>query len=158
FTAIAQDSYNRKDTNSVTVNLPATVGCVYDLNGNLTSDGTRGFDYDDENQLIRVTVTNSWKSELTYDGRMRRRIRKEFTWSGTWAQTTEVRYIYDGMLVIQERDVNNLPTVNYTRGHDLSGTLQGAGGIGGLLARTDAANGQAAFDHADGNGHVTATV
>ena len=68
FTAIAQDGYNRKDTNSVTVNLPATVGYVYDLNGNLTSDGTRGFDYDDENQLIRVTVTNSWKSEFTYAG------------------------------------------------------------------------------------------
>jgi len=69
-----------------------------------------------------------------------------------------VRYIYDGMLVIQERDVNNLPTVNYTRGHDLGGTLQGAGGIGGLLAWTDAANGQAAFYHADGNGNVTAMV
>ena len=34
--------------------------------------------YDNENQMIRVTVTNSWKSEFTYDGRFRRRIRKEF--------------------------------------------------------------------------------
>src|SRR5206468_3124911 len=39
FSAIAQDSYNRKDTNTVTVNLPATVSCTYDFNGNLTSDG-----------------------------------------------------------------------------------------------------------------------
>jgi len=156
FIAIAQDGYNRKDTNSVTVNLPATVNYIYDANGNLTSDGTRGFDYDDENQLTRITVTNSWKSEFTYDGRMRRRIRKEFTWSGSWAQTAEVRYIYDGMLVIQERDANNLPTVTYTRGRDLSGSLQGAGGIGGLLARTDAASGQSACYHSDGNGNVTA--
>ncbi len=158
FTAIAQDSYNQKDTNSVTVYLPATVTYLYDANGNLTSDGTRGFDYDDENQLIRVTVTNSWKSEFTYDGKFRRRIRKEFTWSGSWVQTAEVRYIYDGMLVIQERDLNNLPMVTYTRGRDLSGSLEGAGGIGGLLSRTEMANGQTAYFQADGNGNVTALV
>jgi YD repeat-containing protein len=132
---------------------------IYDLNGNLTSDGTRGFDYDDENQLIRVTVTNSWKSEFTYDGKFRRRIRKEYAWQNSaWAQTAEVRYIYDGMLVIQDRDGNNLPTVMYTRGRDLSGSLQDAGGIGGLLARTEAANGQSAWYHADGNGNVTAMI
>jgi YD repeat-containing protein len=32
------------------------------------------------------------------------------------------------------RDGNNVPTVSYTRGRDLSGTLRPAGGIGGLLA------------------------
>jgi len=159
YNAIAQDSYNRKDTNSVTVNLPATVSCLYDLNGNLISDGTRGFEYDDENQLVRVTVTNSWKSEFTYDGKFRRRIRKEFTWQNSaWMRTSEVRYIYDGMLVIQERDANNLSAVTYTRGRDLSGSLQGAGGIGGLLGRTDAANGESACYHADGNGNVTCLI
>ena len=159
FAAIAQDSYNRKDTNSVVFNLPATVSYIYDLNGNLTSDSTRGFEYDDENELIRVTVTNSWKSEFTYDGRMRRRIRKEFTWqTSAWLQTNEVRYIYDGNLEIQWRDGNNLPTLTVTRGYDLSGSLQGAGGIGGLLARTDAANGQTAYFQADGNGNITALI
>src|SRR5207247_7457895 len=143
FTSIAQDSYGRQDTNAVTVNLPSTVSYIYDLNGNLTSDGTRGFDYDDENQLIRVTVTNSWKSEFVYDGRMRRRIRKEFIWrSGAWVQSNEVRYIFAGSLEIQTRDGNNLRTVTFTRGRDLSGSLRGAGGIGGLLARTDAASAQ----------------
>jgi len=33
FTAIARDSYGRQDTNSVTAYLPATLSCVYDLNG-----------------------------------------------------------------------------------------------------------------------------
>src|SRR5213076_298447 len=94
YTAIASDSYGRTDTKSVSITLPASVNYIYDLNGNLTSDGTRGFDYDDENQLLRVTVTNTWKSEFIYDGRMRRRIRKEFTWQNSaWAQTAEVRYI-----------------------------------------------------------------
>src|SRR2546428_1901505 len=65
---------------------------------------------------------------------------------------------YDGNLEIQWRDGNNLPTLTLTRSRDLSGSLQGAGGIGGLLARTDAANGQTACFHADGNGNVTAMV
>ncbi len=159
FAAIASDSLGRRDTNSVSVNLPATVNYIYDLNGNLNSDGTRGFEYDDENELIRVTVTNTWKSEFTYDGRMRRRTRKDFTWQNSvWVVTNEVRYIYDGNLEIQCRNGNNLPTLAMTRGLDLSGDLQGAGGIGGLLARTDTGNGQTAYFHTDGNGNVTALI
>ena len=69
-----------------------------------------------------------------------------------------MRYIYDGNLEIQWRDGNNLPTLTLTRGRDLSGSLQDAGGIGGLLSRTDAASGQTAYFHADGNGNVTALI
>jgi len=36
--------------------------------------------------------------------------------------------------------------------------LEGAGGIGGLLARTDHGSGETAYYHADGNGNVTALV
>ncbi len=82
FTAVAKDTYGRSDTNSITVNLPATPSFQYDGNGNLTSDGTRTFDYDDENQLIRMTVTNAWKSEFVYDGQGRRRIRREYAGIG----------------------------------------------------------------------------
>ena len=73
FTAIAQDSYGRKDTNVSTVNLQSPVSFTYDQNGNLTSDGSRNFAYDDENQLISVWVTNAWRSDFAYDGKMRRR-------------------------------------------------------------------------------------
>src|SRR6185503_3532149 len=112
YTAIAKDAYGRRDTNSLTVNLSGTNSYTYDLNGNLLSDGTRGFDYDDENLLIRVTMTNSWKSEFSYDGKMRRRIAKDFIWNGSsWAQAKETRYVYDGNAVVQERDTNNLPQV-----------------------------------------------
>ncbi len=85
--------------------------------------------------------------------------------SSAWVLTNEVRYVYDGNLVIQERNGNNLPTVTYTRGKDLSGTMEGAGGIGGMLARTD--NGlltsgsyllATALYHADGNGNIMALV
>jgi RHS repeat-associated protein len=60
------------------------------------------------------------------------------------------------MLPIHERDSNNVVQVTYTRGLDLSLSLSGAGGIGGLLARTDA-NGST-FYHADGSGNVTALI
>ncbi len=144
---------------------PFTATFQYDVKGDLTSDGRRGLDYDDENQLTRITVTNSWKTEFTYDGLFRRRIRKEFTWqNSTWVPSNEVRYFYDGRLVIQERDGNNLPVVSYSRGSDLSGSRQGAGGIGGLLARTDhgqltTGNGQPhAIYQTDGNGNITALL
>ncbi len=53
----------------------------------------------------------------------------------------------------QEQDASGNVLVTYTRGLDLSGTFQGAGGIGGLLARTDS-NGSA-FYHADAGGNIT---
>jgi len=172
YTATAQDTYGRQDTSTVTVNLPLTNTFAYDLNGNLLTDGTRSFSYDDENELSSVWVTNVWRSDFAYDGLMRRRIRREYLWqSGTWTLQSEIHYVYDGNLVVQERwfgassaGLIAQDTITYTRGSDLSGTLQGAGGIGGLLARTD--NGQLtgelssahAYYHCDGNGNVTALV
>lgn len=140
FTAIAKDSYGRMDTNTVQTYYPSHENFSYDLNGNLTNelDG-RVFAYDDENQLTAVWVTNTWLSTFTYDGKFRRRIRREYNWqssTSTWQLTNEVHYIYDGNVVVQERDGNNLPQVTYTRGLDISESLQKSGGIGGLLART----------------------
>ena len=162
FTAIAQSSTGIFNTNSIAVNLPVTSAMTFDANGNMTWDGAKAFEYDDENQLVRVTQTNVFKSEFTYDGLGRMRVKKEYTWSGSWALTSETRYIYDRMLVIQERGANNAPLVSYTRGKDLSGGMQGAGGIGGMLARTDHATAsvllKTAFYHADGNGNITALL
>ena len=140
YTATASDSLGRHSTNTVTVSITTNTTFQYDGNGNLTNDGLRNFVYDDENQLIQVSVPNQWLTQFAYDGKMRRRIRQECaSQNGVWVQTNEVFYVYDGNLVIQERDVNNLPTTTYTRGKDLSGSLEGAGGIGGLLARTSQA-------------------
>jgi RHS repeat-associated protein len=78
---------------------------------------------------------------------------------GGWTLSSGIEYIYDGNRVIQERDINNNPTVSYTRGNDLSGSLEGAGGIGGLLARSDTYSAGNFTDHnyyhADGNGNIT---
>ena len=126
---------------------------VYDLNGNLRTNGNQVLDFDDENQLIRVTVTNAWKDEFTYDGKFRRRIEKDFTWSGSaWTETNEIRFIYDGNSVIEERNSNNVPVVTYTR----TG--------GSLLARSDHSLPPTpyysvhSYYHTDGNGNVTMLI
>ena len=145
YTAIGQDNIGRLSTNSVTVNCLETNNFTYDYNGNLTSDGTRNFAYDDENQLVGVWVADVWSNNFVYDGLMRKRIERDYSWSGgAWVETNEVHYVYDGNLVAQERYFDPqlstqtpIDLITYTRGADVSDTLQGAGGVGGLLARTD---------------------
>src|SRR5208337_161255 len=65
----------------------------------------------------------------------------------------------DGMRAIQWRNQTNGPLYSYTWGNDLSGSLEGAGGIGGLLARSDSYVSGSPTNHsyymADGNGNVT---
>jgi RHS repeat-associated protein len=157
FTNVATNLYGFAVTNIITVNLPATVTLQYDSNGNLTNDGTRSFYFDAENQLTNVSIAGQWQVAFVYDGLNRRRITRDYAWQSTnWVETNEVRYLYDGMLVLQERDTNNNPQVTYTRGLDLSLTRQGGGGIGGLLARTDATGSY--YFHSDGSGNVTALM
>jgi len=138
----------------------------YDQNGNLVSWNGDTYVYDDENRLIEIRDDSgcSHKTDFTYDGFGRLRIRDEYTgyvdpvygycdW--TWA--SETRYIYDGWRVIEERDSGNNPQVAYTRGLDLSGSLEGAGGIGGLLARSDLTTFPETdtYYHCDGVGNIT---
>ena len=151
----------------------------YDGNGNLTNanGGTNAFIYDDENRLVQwyyyqagtPTTDGDLATEFVYDGLGRLRERWEYVWNSatspigaSWRWTSTTRYIYDGWRVIQERDTNNTPLVSYTRGTDLSGSLEGAGGIGGLLARSHGySSGNWSthnFYHADGNGNITYLV
>jgi len=156
YTAIGVDASGNRATNSETVNLASSVTYTYDADGNLTNDGVRTFSYDEENQLTNVSVSGSWKVEFQYDGKMRRRVMKEYNLNGT--VTNEVHYVYDGNVVVEERDWNNALKVGYVRGKDLSGSFQGAGGIGGLLARTDNTTSTNSFYHGDGNGNVTCLI
>ena len=120
------------------------------------------YEFGDENQLVSVTQGTDRRTTFVYDGKRRRRVTREETKgsSGQWVLASETRYVYDGMRVIQERTSNGVPTVAYTRGPDLSGTLEGAGGIGGLLARSEwnsvSSTWSHAFYHSDGVGNVTA--
>jgi RHS repeat-associated protein len=72
--------------------------------------------------------------------------------------TKTIRYVYDGLVPVEEIEWavaatgGATTTREITRGQDLSGTLQGAGGIGGLLAFTT--NSTSAWYFADANGNV----
>ncbi len=159
--------------------------------GNLTSQDSlaMSYEYDDENRLVAVQVyyldetstPQGWRTEFKYDGRSRLRRRLEYTptvdgggdsgmrrggplsSSTAWTFDHAVVYIYDGMRVIQEREASvNTPQVSYTRGSDLSGSLEGAGGIGGLLARSSGYSSgnwtSHSYYHADGNGNITCLI
>ena len=149
----------------------------YDGNGNISDDGlSQSFTYDDENRMVSWGFeyegagsnnpgTEDMRIKCDYDGLGRLRTKRAYVdWGGTgsFLLTETVNYIYDGMRVIQERDASNVPTVSYTRGTDLSGTMEGAGGIGGLLGRSHGYSGgnwsTHNFYHADGNGNITYLV
>jgi RHS repeat-associated protein len=146
----------------------------HDRRGNLVSNVQAGetllYSWDDESQLTSVRVdpaavpmAQPWRIDFVYDGLRRLRRALQFTWNGSaWTSQGEVRYLYDGMLILQERNSGNTPQVQYTRGLDLSGTIEGAGGIGGLLMRS---HGYSAGNwsthnayHSDANGNVTALM
>jgi len=145
--------------------------CTYDANGNLTANTWIGYTYDDENCLMSIadTVYYTFRSDFTYDGLSRLRKRIDYQWqvpvpgpgaspSGSLVGTNTVLYVYDGFRVIQTRNTNSTPTVSYTRGTDLSGSLEGAGGIGGLLAWSSGYSGNWTnhnYYFADGNGNIT---
>jgi len=161
FVAVAKDADSRADTNTAVSYLPTAAIFAYDLNGNMITNGGVVLAYDDENQLATITNAGAWASTFTYDGKMRRRIRKEYVWrSGAWVKTEEMHYVYDRNVVLQERDQFNVATKTFTRGVDLSGSMQGAGGIGGLLALSQLSTiaPQHNYYHADGNGNVTMLI
>jgi RHS repeat-associated protein len=135
---------------------PTPLTPQYDANGNMTSDGNgHTYLYDEENRLLEVdnatAVNGVVKTVNVYDG-LSRRVEKDTYASGN-SLLSATRYLYDGSLPIAEYDVTNTVTLTYTRGLDLSGTMQGAGGIGGLLAMTNA-SGQSYSYFCDGNGNV----
>ena len=93
-------------TYEVTVAGGTSKTLAYDLNGNLISR-TAGsevttYDWDANNQLIRIHYPDGGKTEFVYDGLGRRVqiIEKD----ATDTVTDHRRFIWDGMTIIEERD------------------------------------------------------
>ena len=125
---------------------------AHDANGNLTSDGVFSYAYDTANQLTNVVRTADGARVLSarYDA-LGRRV------EATRADGSVERYVYfpGSFLVLAVLDGTNAVKEVYTRGPDLSGSLDGAGGIGGILAVTDSAS-VVRYSHADLMGNVIA--
>ncbi|HEY5909996.1 MAG TPA: RHS repeat-associated core domain-containing protein [Verrucomicrobiae bacterium] len=132
---------------------------TYDLDGNLTSDGRWNYTWDAENRLVRMVANTAVgpqnRIDFSYDWKSRRITKRVWpNTEGTGTLTSDVRFAYDDWnLVATLNATNNSVIQAFVWGIDLSGTPQGAGGVGGLIGLNDSANGFyfAAFD---GNGNV----
>ena len=132
----------------------------YDVDGNQTSDARWNYTWDGENRLIvqeekfgipvvqeetpgnlvqlpTATVTRK-RLAFTYDSRGRR-ITKSVsiaTGTGSFVLQQSLVYLYDGWNMIAEIDTTTSSAQllrSYEWGTDISGTMTGAGGVGGLL-------------------------
>src|ERR1041384_6428625 len=73
---------------------------TYDLNGNMTGDGSRTFEWDAEDRLVAVNQ-GFLRSEFTYDG-LDRRMRIVELDSGS--VTSQKKFIWMGDEIVEERD------------------------------------------------------
>ena len=133
---------------------------TYDADGNLTQDGRWTYTWDGENRLVQMTVNTNvgpqYQINFAYDAKGRR-IQKLVANNSGPLYTNN--FLYDGWNLIAEVGPGNALIRSYIWGSDLSGSMQGAGGVGGLLEVTycgsSATNCFIAFD---GNGDVSALV
>ena len=143
----------------------ATEAYGYDADGNLTSDGRWSYTWDGENRLVEmkrdVEAPTGAQQRLVFEYDWQgRRIRKQFyTYSSGWQEQSDTVFLYDGWNLVAELNANAALGVvrTYVWGNDLSGSPQGAGGVGGLLWMRPA-GGVAQFVAYDGNGNVAALV
>jgi len=144
---------------------PATQTFTYDDDGNQLTDGVWSYTWDAENRLIQMTNLTTIAADarkklvFTYDFLGRRATKKVYPWSSTNYSTTsqtDLKFLHDGWNLVSEIDSTNGIARSYVWGMDLGGSLQGAGGVGGLLAGKDST--VTYFPAYDGNGNVIALI
>ncbi|MEO0416178.1 MAG: hypothetical protein AAF226_14620, partial [Verrucomicrobiota bacterium] len=135
---------------------------TYDEDGNTLSLPGRGeYVWDGNNRLIQAT-TPQGIVRFTYDSKGRRIEKQSFRKAGTGPKSTRTVYVWDSWTLLAEytyaKDNEMVASKHYTWGRDLSGSLEGAGGVGGLMAITEKAQGDAKtktyYPLYDANGNV----
>lgn len=157
------NAYTATDTASG-CQMPVTETFQHDADGNLKQDGTLKYEWDAENRLKLVEpvspTTGSQQLTFSYDYLGRRTDKKVFDWTGTAFATTpsaHKRWVYFGWMVLVEFDVTGSgPTISrkFTWGLDVSQTVGGAAGVGGLLATLDTSGNRTFLHFYDGNGNT----
>ena len=156
---IITNSYSANSLNQYTTvgraapSAPQTL-LLHDADGNMTRDGTYAYSYDAENRLRSViprTLTNGAIRVLNAYDHRNRRIRKIVqrlystsapppappTGTDEWRTLETHTFVWDGNNIVLEKILfadGTIRTIENFWGLDKSGTEQGAGGVGGLLA------------------------
>src|SRR5437773_4346102 len=120
--------------------------------------------WDEENRLVSMQAISGVPSgakkklDFNYDYQGRRIQKILSTWNGSAyvAQSTN-KFVYEGWNLIAELNGTNGVIRSYIWGLDVSGSIQGAGGVGGLLAIKPSI-GNPSFAAYDGNGNVTGLI
>ena len=138
----------------------------HDADGNLLSDGRWNYTWDGENRLIAQETTTAAAAagaprvrlSFTYDYMGRRTSKKlERNWSGSSYQDSyTLLFVWDGWNMVAEVLQGGPRVRTYVWGLDLSGSPQGAGGVGGLLFINQYPENKSYAVGYDGNGNVTA--
>jgi RHS repeat-associated protein len=134
---------------------------TYDPDGNIAQDGRWQYSWDGENRLVSMQAISAvptaakYKLDFVYDWQSRRVQKTVSTNNGSayYPQGTN-RFAYDGWNLLAILNPQSSLVQAFVWGLDLSGSLKGAGGVGGLLVLGDAANG-CHFVGFDGNGNVS---
>lgn len=144
---------------------------TYDFSGNLASDGRFTYTWDAENRLKTMETLASLPSgtneakrklEFAYDSMGRRILKKVWTnpTGSAWVLQAETKFLHElGSWNIQaEFTTTGQFLRTYVWGTDLSGTHDGAGGVGGLLFTSFAPDNSSHAHGMDLNGNVTLLV
>lgn len=143
----------------------ATESFSFDDDGNLLSDGRWTYAWDAENRLVsmeahpNVPAEAKLKLEFSYDAIGRRIQKKVYQWNSStsvYEIVSTVKFVYDGWNLVDEVTTNGALVRNYVWGMDVSGSLQGAAGVGGLLFIHD--GGETYLAGFDGSGNVTSMI
>ena len=149
---------------------------VHDFDGNLTFDGRWDYSWNAENRPTRMQTTTAaanagvprQRLDFVYDSQGRR-VSKTVSTSNdgtSWSFASNLRFLYDGWNLIAEYSAPSESSTSltlqaaHTWGIDLSGTPQGAGGVGGLLSSNiqNPTSNISCFPAFDGNGNISAWI
>ncbi|VFQ45093.1 RHS repeat domain-containing protein [Desulfoluna butyratoxydans] len=129
----------------------------YDADGNMTSWNGNVMEWNGENRLVAfypsAPVEGDMKFVFAYDymGRRVKKVTQVYS-GGAWGDEKATLFVYDGWNLVAETDGAGVVRKSYVWGLDLSQSLQGAGGVGGLVA--EVMEGEAYYLAYDANGNV----
>ncbi len=120
---VAADASGNSRTNNYQVNVPSRVNTtlLYDLNGNLTNDGSKTYEWDAANRLIAINNGTN-RSEFTYNG-LSQRTRIVERDSGSITSTKQLIWCAGDPQPSEERDASNNVTKRfYPQGEQMNAT------------------------------------